>query len=462
MFVLVVGDGGGGKARVCVRMEAVCFARLPRLYMQSTPQPINQSPFPTHLPTVQSQSSHHHHDDDQYPETTSFYPAMVVENNLKLPRPGDEGKRAEYHALLWFDEDEDEQGQPKLAKVKKKKERVVCMLDCLFVWLVGCCGRKMYQVVSSVEWWLIPKHNETTPIIGALAPHHRHPRRLPRRGPRLTPFHQPTLTPSHRAATRRRGVWMCGSVQVQVNRSIVGKRRIKQSIRLVLNHTAACVQFRSVSFYILTRAAPRSQLHQRINGTASQLLVPSYINRSSLPPRRFHHDPPYPCPKSEAARRRANRIQSRRTKGRTRTRSWMRKRRALRTRTKGRSDWNVSIEKKHIGVAFIVSCLLLLLLLVTIPNIVHFPSKPTSLIINRGGGHTGGRHGPTASATRARPHLAPPPPASACARRTGPRLPPPPRWPRRPSPCPRSGCSPASRRSPVCGACWGRGSVWAV
>jgi hypothetical protein len=62
---------------------------------------------------------------------------MVVENNLKLPRKdskgsggggdgdgsgggdGEGGKRGgeEYHALLWFDEDEDEQGQPRLTKV---------------------------------------------------------------------------------------------------------------------------------------------------------------------------------------------------------------------------------------------------------------------------------------------------------------------------------------------------------
>lgn len=45
---------------------------------------------------------------------------MVVESNLKLARPGDEGGKEEYHALLWFDEDEDEQGQPRLMKVRLK------------------------------------------------------------------------------------------------------------------------------------------------------------------------------------------------------------------------------------------------------------------------------------------------------------------------------------------------------
>lgn len=97
------------------------------------------NPYTTH---TLGPNHHHHHlnhqkttPKQQYPETTSFYPAMVVENNLKLPRQGGAaaaaaaqegegseggGKRAaveEYHALLWFDEDEDEKGQPRLVKV---------------------------------------------------------------------------------------------------------------------------------------------------------------------------------------------------------------------------------------------------------------------------------------------------------------------------------------------------------
>lgn len=72
---------------------------------------------------------------------------MVCENNLKLPRQGAAaaaakaqeeggeggGKRAaveEYHALLWFDEDEDEKGQPRLAKVRGV---------CVCAWWIDIC-----------------------------------------------------------------------------------------------------------------------------------------------------------------------------------------------------------------------------------------------------------------------------------------------------------------------------------
>lgn len=81
-------------------------------------------------------------------------------------------------------------------------------------------------------------------------------------------------------------------------------------------------------------------------------------------------------------------------------------------------------------------------LLSSFPLLLSYNRPKPQTSITGAARHTAARRGPRACATRGGPRPRPPPRAWACATRRAPQL-------LMMSRCPRSGCSPASRRSPA-------------